>query len=78
MRTTAVRHGDHYVINGVKRFITGADEADYAQLIAATDRSKGSHGGISAFIVDMKCARRDAAAGAGAGGRRPSVGNHVR
>jgi acyl-CoA dehydrogenase len=54
MRTTAVRQGDHYVINGMKRFITGADEADYAQLVAATDRSKGSHGGITAFIVDMK------------------------
>jgi acyl-CoA dehydrogenase len=54
MRTTAVRQGDHYVINGTKRFITGADEADYAQVIAATDRSKGSRGGITAFIVDMK------------------------
>jgi acyl-CoA dehydrogenase len=54
MRTTAVRSGDHYVINGMKRFITGAEEADFAQLIAATDRSKGSHGGISSFIVDMK------------------------
>lgn len=54
MRTTAVRHDGHYLINGMKRFITGADEADFAQLIAATDRSKGSHGGISAFIVDMK------------------------
>ncbi|MGH6675402.1 MAG: acyl-CoA dehydrogenase family protein, partial [Xanthobacteraceae bacterium] len=54
MRTTAIRHGDYYLINGVKRFITGADDADYAQLIVATDRAKGSHGGISAFIVDMK------------------------
>jgi len=54
MRTTAVRQGDHYVINGMKRFITDADEANFTQLIAATDRSKGSHGGISAFIVDMK------------------------
>ena len=54
MRTTAVRQGDHYVVNGVKRFITGADEADFTQLIAATDRTKGSRGGISAFIVDMK------------------------
>lgn len=54
MRTTAVRQGDHYVINGIKRFITGADEAHYTQLIAATDRSRGSHGGITAFIVDMK------------------------
>jgi acyl-CoA dehydrogenase len=54
MRTTAVRQGDEYVINGMKRFITGADEADFAQLIAATDRAKGSHGGITAFIVSMK------------------------
>ncbi len=54
MRTTAVRQGDHYVVNGMKRFITAADEADFCQLIAATDRSKGSHGGISAFIVDMR------------------------
>jgi acyl-CoA dehydrogenase len=54
MRTTAVRRGDHYVINGVKRFITGADDAHYAQLIAATDRAKASRGGISAFIVNMK------------------------
>ena len=54
MRTTAVRKGDHYVINGAKRFITSASVADYGQVIAATDRAKGSHGGISAFIVDMK------------------------
>jgi acyl-CoA dehydrogenase len=53
MRTTAVRDGDTYVINGMKRFITAADEADFAQVIAATDRAKGSHGGISAFLVDM-------------------------
>jgi acyl-CoA dehydrogenase len=53
MRTTAVRDGDDYVINGVKRFITGAAEADFAQVMAATDREKGSRGGISCFIVDM-------------------------
>ena len=54
MRTTAVRDGDHYVINGVKRFITGAGKSDFMQLMAATDRAKGSRGGISCFIVDMK------------------------
>src|SRR5437667_8713878 len=53
MRTTAVRDGEHYVINGVKRFITGAGEADFMQLMVATDRAKGSRGGISCFIVDM-------------------------
>ena len=53
MRTTAVRDGDHYVINGVKRFISHAKDADFMQLMAATDRAKGSRGGISCFIVDM-------------------------
>jgi acyl-CoA dehydrogenase len=53
MRTTAVRDGESYVINGVKRFITGAGHADFMQLIAATDRAKGSRGGISCFLVDM-------------------------
>jgi acyl-CoA dehydrogenase len=53
MRTIAIRDGDHYVIDGVKRFISGADKADFAQVMAATDREKGSHGGISCFLVDM-------------------------
>lgn len=53
MRTTAVRDGDDYIINGTKRFITGAARADFIQLMAATDRSKGSRGGISCFLVDM-------------------------
>lgn len=53
MRTTAVRAGDSYVINGTKRFITGAGKADFIQLMAATDRSKGSRGGISCFLVDF-------------------------
>ena len=48
----AVRQGDYYVINGVKRFITHAD-ADFLQLLAVTDPSKGSHGGISCFLVDQ-------------------------
>jgi acyl-CoA dehydrogenase len=54
MRTTATRQGDHYIVTGMKRFITGADEADWGQVFAATDRSKGSRGGISAFFIDMK------------------------
>lgn len=53
MRTTAVRDGDDYVINGVKRYISHADKADFAQVMAATDRTKGSRGGISCFLVDM-------------------------
>ena len=53
MRTTAMRDGDFYVINSVKLFITGAHKASFMQLMAATDRAKGSHGGISCFLVDM-------------------------
>ena len=53
MRTTAVRNGDHYVINGYKRFIAHAKGADFLQLVAATDRSKGSRGGLTVFLVDM-------------------------
>ena len=54
MKTRAVREGDYYVINGAKRFISFANEANYIQLIALTDPEKKSKGGISAFIVDMK------------------------
>jgi acyl-CoA dehydrogenase len=54
MRTTAVRKGDHYVINGYKRWITKAEDADFLQLVAATDRSKGSRGGLSMFLVDTE------------------------
>lgn len=53
MRTTAVRDGDFYVINGVKRFITNADEADFAQVFAVTDPQKRARGGITGFLVDM-------------------------
>ncbi len=53
IKTTAVRDGDHYVINGYKRFITNAQHADFVQLMASTDRSKGARG-ITAFLVDMK------------------------
>jgi len=54
MKTRAVRQGDYYVVNGSKRFITGAGHADFGQLMAVTDLAKGSHGGISCFMVDMK------------------------
>ena len=53
MRTRAVRRGGHYVLNGVKRFITNAENADFAQVLAVTDPGKGARGGISCFLVDM-------------------------
>lgn len=50
-RTTAVKKGDHWVLNGNKTFITNGHYADIAVVIAVTDRSKGTHG-LSAFVVE--------------------------
>jgi acyl-CoA dehydrogenase len=49
--TTAVRDGDHYILNGSKTFITNAEIANWVVIFAMTDKSKG-HRGLSAFIVD--------------------------
>lgn len=51
MRTTAVRDGDTWVLNGSKAFITHGKSADTMVVMAVTDRSKGAKG-ISAFIVE--------------------------
>jgi acyl-CoA dehydrogenase len=51
MRTTAVKMGDEYVINGSKCFITNGGYADYYTVYAKTDKDAG-HKGISAFVVD--------------------------
>src|SRR3954462_13626352 len=50
MRTTAVRKGDKYVINGSKCFITNGGYADWFTVYAKTDKEAG-HRGISAFVV---------------------------
>ena len=50
LRTTAVREGDAYVINGVKQFITSGKHADVAIVLAVTDKAAGKRG-ISAFWV---------------------------
>ncbi|HEX8051755.1 MAG TPA: acyl-CoA dehydrogenase family protein [Thermoleophilaceae bacterium] len=51
MRTTAVKMGDEYVINGSKCFITNGSYANYYTVYAKTDKDAG-HKGISAFVVD--------------------------
>ncbi|MFZ9553743.1 MAG: acyl-CoA dehydrogenase family protein [Limnohabitans sp.] len=50
LRTTAVRQGDEYVINGVKQFITSGKNGHVAIVIAVTDKAAGKKG-MSAFIV---------------------------
>jgi alkylation response protein AidB-like acyl-CoA dehydrogenase len=50
-RTTAVDKGDHYLLNGVKNWITNGNSASVYLVMAQTDVAKGSHG-INAFIVE--------------------------
>ncbi len=50
LRTTATKHGDAYVINGVKQFITSGKNGHVAIVIAVTDKGAGKKG-MSAFIV---------------------------
>ncbi|MGM0522197.1 MAG: acyl-CoA dehydrogenase family protein, partial [Pseudomonadota bacterium] len=52
LRTTAVRDGDHYILNGTKRYITNGPEADLFTVMARTNPDNKGAGGISAFIVE--------------------------
>ena len=51
VQTRAIRDGDHYVLNGAKRYITNANKADLFTVMARTDPSKPGAGGVSAFLV---------------------------
>ena len=52
MKTKAVRDGEDWVLNGVKRWITNAGVSEYYTVFAVTDPEKGGRGGISAFVVE--------------------------
>lgn len=52
IETRAEKKGDHYLLNGAKRFISGAPYADTAIVVAVTDPDMGARG-ISAFFVDL-------------------------
>jgi acyl-CoA dehydrogenase len=51
LRTTAIKDGDHYVINGTKRYITNANRAGIFTLMARTDPATPGAKGVSAFIA---------------------------
>ncbi|MCY9002394.1 acyl-CoA dehydrogenase family protein [Peribacillus frigoritolerans] len=51
LKTTAVKKGDRYILNGTKHYITNATEADVFTIMAVTDPSKGAKG-ITSFIVE--------------------------
>ena len=53
LKTTAVLDGDHYVLNGVKQFITSGKNGDVAIVMAVTDKAAGKRG-ISAFLVPTR------------------------
>ncbi len=52
MKTRAVRDGDGWVIDGVKRWITNAGESEFYTVMAVTDPQLKTRGGISAFVVE--------------------------
>jgi len=52
VKTRAERHGDFYVVNGTKRFITNAPHAGIFTLMARTDPNMKGAGGVTAFIVE--------------------------
>ncbi|MFN2561802.1 MAG: acyl-CoA dehydrogenase family protein [Jatrophihabitans sp.] len=54
LKTTAVRDGDSYVVNGQKVFTTGGHDADYVWLACRTDPAAPKHKGISILIVDTR------------------------
>jgi len=54
LRTTAIRDGDEYVLNGTKRYITNALRAGMLTVMARTDPDKKGASGVSAFVVDPK------------------------
>jgi len=52
LRTSAVKDGDYYVINGTKRFITNAPDAGLFTVFARTDSSKKRASGVSGFLIE--------------------------
>jgi len=52
LRTTAVKDGDEWIINGEKKFITSANVASYAVIAAVTEKGQG-YKGISTFVMDL-------------------------
>lgn len=54
LKTSARRDGDHYVLNGSKRFITNAPQAGLFTVLARTDPARAGAAGVSAFLVERE------------------------
>ncbi|MHA1313414.1 MAG: acyl-CoA dehydrogenase family protein [Candidatus Helarchaeota archaeon] len=79
MQTTAIKKGDHYVINGEKRFITNGSRADFLLLYALTNPdAPAKHKGVSAFIVETDTPGFERVKDFELCGRRGSINSHLR
>ena len=54
LRTTAVRDGDNWIVNGQKIWTSGAHYSDWGMILTRTDPTAAKHAGITYFIVDLK------------------------
>jgi alkylation response protein AidB-like acyl-CoA dehydrogenase len=54
LRTTAVKQGDHWILNGQKIWTTGAHFSKWGMIVTRTDPTVPKHAGLTYFIVDMK------------------------
>jgi acyl-CoA dehydrogenase len=68
LQSTAVRDGDHYILNGTKRYITLAPVADLFQVFARSDPANKGAGGVSAFLIER------GTPGLSTGGSTPKMG----
>ncbi|MHA1270065.1 MAG: acyl-CoA dehydrogenase family protein [Candidatus Helarchaeota archaeon] len=79
MKTTAIKKGDVYIINGEKRFITNGSRADYILLYALTNpEAPRKHKGISAFIFPTNTPGFERIKDYELAGRRGSVNSHLK
>jgi citronellyl-CoA dehydrogenase len=75
IKTTAVRDGDEFVINGSKIFITNGKRADFCVLVTKTD-PKARHDGITLFVVDLKDEEGNRVPGFSVSRTLEKMGNH--
>jgi alkylation response protein AidB-like acyl-CoA dehydrogenase len=76
IRTTAIRDGDEYVINGAKTFITNGARADFIVLVTKTDPDAG-HDGITLFVVDLRDSDRNPVPGFSVSRKLEKMGMHA-
>ena len=76
IRTTAIRDGDEYVINGSKTFITNGPRADFIVLVCKTDPEE-RHAGITLFVVDLRDENGDKVPGFTVSAELEKMGMHA-